>query len=381
MHARRALIVLAVAYVVAFASGGIQLPLTSTAMEHVGLSMSAIGVMWAARQVLGIFGPALWGVLADRRGDTKPYAVASLASGAVLLALLSVTTSAAPAIALFGFYGLLCGPSGSLLDGMTIQALGDDKARFGRWRMWGTIGFGLSALGSALLLDRGLIAPSPRVIFPVCALFTAAGAVSVGFVPRLPRPPLGRVRDVLPLLRRPDMSALFVTCTLLWCSHAAYSGFLTPLAAAQSLPEWSVGASLAVAIVVEVVMLREAGFFIARFGGRTVILASCALAVLRWALTALATSPAAFIALNALHGITFGLFFATLVAMVAARAPPQMRQAAQGVVGSSAFGLGGGVGSLLVGAVFQHVGAPAAWASMAVMAALAFVVALRIPRV
>ena len=355
------LIILAIAYLLAFSSGGIQLPLTSTAMEKVGMSMSAVGVMWAARSVLGIFGPALWGVLADRRGDARPFGAASLFCGAVLLILLSVTTSALPAIVLFGLYGLLCGPSGSLIDGMVITALGDRRAQFGRWRAWGTIGFGITAFLSTLLVDRRVIEPLPSHLFPICAVLTASGGVALLFVPSLARPTLARVRDVWPIIRRPDMLALFATSTILWCSHIGYSSFLTPLAAKNGLPAWSVGASFALAIVVEAVMLREAGWFITRFGPRNVVVGVAALTVLRWSLTALTTSPYLFIALNALHGVTFGLFFATLVSMVAAKAPAQMRQAAQGAIGSSSFGLGGALGSLLCGTLIEHTTAVTTW--------------------
>lgn len=376
----RPLPVLAFAYALGFASSGIQLPLTSTAMSHVGFSMSAVGLMWAVQSVQGIFGPALWGVLADRRGDARPFAILALASGALLLAALATTTSAGMAILIFGLYGLLCAPSGSLLDGMTLTALGSNKQDFGRWRAWGTVGFGVTAFGSAMLIDRGVIEPHPTVVFPVCAALNGAGAVALLFLPRLPRPALTRVRDILPVLRQPEMIALFITSTLLWCSHVGYSSFVTPLATAAGLPEWSVGGSLAAAIVVEAVMLRESPRFIARFGGRALILGVCVLTVLRWALTAMTSNPTLFIALNGLHGITFGLFFATLVHLVASGTPPQMRQAAQGAVGSSAFGLGGALGSLLAGNVLDGFGPEATWLTMSGVATVALFVAWRFVR-
>jgi PPP family 3-phenylpropionic acid transporter len=301
---RSALGALAFAYLFAFASGGMQLPLTSTAMSSVGLSMEIVGLMWAARSLLQIFGPALWGVLADRTGDARPFGFLSLASGALVLVALAFTTSPIAAVALFGAYGLLAGSSSSILDGMVLTALGSERDQFGRWRMWGTIGFGATALGSALLLDRGAIVAEPRTLFPLCAVFTGLGGAAVLLVPKLPRPKLAVIGDILPLLRRRDMLGLGATAAIAWASHAAYSSFLTPLAAAAGLPEWSVGASLAAAIVVEVFMLRATSFFGARFGTRRVLLACAGLAAVRWALLAVAATPLLFIACNALHGIT-----------------------------------------------------------------------------
>ena len=66
---------------------------------------------------------------------------------------------------------------------------------------------------------------------------------------------------------------------------------------------------------------------------------------------------------------------ATLVNLIAAWAPPEMRQAAQGAIGSSAFGLGGVLGSLLAGGVLDRFGPRATWLSLAGVAALALAVA------
>jgi PPP family 3-phenylpropionic acid transporter len=373
----RALLVLAAAYVLAFASGGIQLPLTATAMSHVGLSMGAVGWMWATRSVCAILGPIMWGVLSDRRGDARPFTIIALLSGSALLATLSMTRSAPAAIIIFGLYGLLCAPSGSLIDGMVLTALGDAKHRFGRWRVWGTLGYGVTAFGSAILIDRGFIEPLPSVLFPVCAALTGLGGLALLFVPKLPRPALGSLRDVWPVIVRPDMIALFATSTLLWCSHIGYSSFITPLATSRGLPQWCVGYSIAAAIVVEAIMLREAGRITTRFGSRRVLMAVVALAVVRWLLTAITIEPTLFVALNALHGVTFGLFFGTLVQIVAERTPTEMRQATQGMIGSGSFGLGGALGALLVGHVFEATDAQTTWLLMAAVACVALVVAWR----
>lgn len=375
MAAARALPILAVAYAMAFASTGLQLPLTSLAMQRVGFSMSAVGVMWAARSGFGILGPALWGTLADRRGDARPFAAASLLVGSGLLVVLSFVTHVPAAIVVFALYGLLSGPAGSLLDGLTITALGEHKERFGAWRVAGTLGFGVTAFGGAMLIDQRWLDPLPSTVFPVAAALTACAGLVLIALPRLPRPKLTDSRAVLRTLSSRPMVALFATTTLLWCSHVGYSAFLAPLALAAGLPEWAVGASLLVAIIVETVVLREAHWLLRRFSGRALVISVSALAMVRWILLAFTVSPWAFVALHALHGITFGLFFATLVNLIAAWAPPEMRQAAQGAIGSSAFGLGGVLGSPLAGGVLDRFGARSTWLCLAGVAALALAVA------
>ena len=166
----------------------------------------------------------------------------------------------------------------------------------------------------------------------------------------------------------------------IWIHNNIYRCFITPLATSRGLPEWSVGYSLAAAIVVEAIMLRESGRFTTRFGARRVLVGVVAITVVRWLLMAVCIDPTFFVVLSALHGITFGLFFGTFVQLVAERTPPEMRQAAQGTIGSGSFGLGGALGSLIVGYVFERSDAQTTWLAMAGVACLALVVAWRYVR-
>jgi MFS family permease len=84
---------------------------------------------------------------------------------------------------------------------------------------------------------------------------------------------------------------------------------------------------------------------------------------------------------HGLHGVSFGLFFITLVGLVAERAPPELRQASQGVISSVCFGLGGFLGSALSGAILERTqSAPLVWSAMALIAGLALVLALVLAR-
>jgi PPP family 3-phenylpropionic acid transporter len=156
----------------------------------------------------------------------------------------------------------------------------------------------------------------------------------------------------------------------------AYSSFVMPLAQRMGLPEWAVGTSIAAGLVVEVFAFRSAGVVLERLGTRRTLLGAATLTVIRWTLVAFTTHPALAIALHALHGITFGLMYATLVSLLARRIPDEMRQTAQGVLGASAFGIGGALGALLTGGMLDRVGPRAAWLSMAAVALVGLAVAL-----
>ena len=380
--ARRALRGLAAAYVVAFASGGIQLPLTALAMQKAGISASTIGWMWAARSLAGAIVPVFWGLLADRLGSARPLLIGSLGIGAALMLWLSTTPAPWVCVLIFGLYGVFTNPSGSLMDGMTLTALGHHKERFGRWRAFGTLGFGVSTLLVTFLLDREVLAPVPSQLFPLCALLTGSGAVVVAvFVPRLPRPALVDPRLVWSAFRQPALLGLIACGTVLWASHAAYASFLAPLTERAGLSPRIIGLSVAAAVVVEAVAMASSTTFLKLLGPRTIIVGAAVLACLRWLLASQTTSPTLFVAVHAVHGLTFGLFFIVMTGLIAERAPPELRQASQGLLSSLSFGLGGFAGGLLCGYALEHsAGFAATWLTMAGIAAVGVVVSVVMTR-
>jgi PPP family 3-phenylpropionic acid transporter len=158
---------------------------------------------------------------------------------------------------------------------------------------------------------------------------------------------------------------------LLWASHQAYSAYLVPLAAQRGAEPWAVGVAIGLAIVSEAVAMLVTSRLVARFGASRILVAASASSVLRWSLLAVTTGTASFLALHALHGLTFGIFFPTLVAAVAARVPEHARQGAQGLLASIAFGLGGGLGAMIAGDVLDRTSAPWVWATQALLALMA----------
>ncbi|MBM3963263.1 MAG: MFS transporter, partial [Planctomycetes bacterium] len=332
VRGRRALPALTVVYLLVFASSGIQLPLTAVAMQKVGLSPSAIGAMWGARSLTAAVAPFFWGLLADRLGTARPLLALSLTLGAGLTALLSTTTTPWVCVVIFGVYGATTGPAGSMLDGMTLTALGTSRAQFGRWRAFGTVGFGVSSLVVTLLLQEGVLQPLPRSLFPLCAALLALGAfvVAVG-VPTLPRPALSDPRLVGVAFRQPLLVGLVTLGMVLWCSHGAWAGFLAVVVERAGLPAVVTGAAVAFSVLTEAVIMSAAPRLSARFGVPAILVAAAALAFVRWAASALPLSATAFVLLHGLHGVTFGLFFVVVVGVVAERCPPELRQASQGL--------------------------------------------------
>ena len=378
---RRALVGLTVTYLLQFGSMGLQLPFTALAMEKAGAGPAVIGAMWGARSLTGAIVPVFWGLLADRMGGARPLVLMSLASGAAIFFALAHHPTPTAAIALFALYGVFANPANSLIDGLVLTALGKDTHRYGRYRAFGTVGFGVATVVVSVLLDQQMLEPTPAALFPIVGVLSALACVAVlVLVPDLPRPALTSLSAVRDAARQPIVLALIGAGSVLWASHAGYVSFLSPLAERAGLPATAVGMGVLAAVTVEAITMPMATSILRRVGPGPLMLACAVTAVVRWVLTAQATTTLGFALCNALHGVSFGLYYVVIVGVIAARVPPTLRQASQGLLSSLSLGTGGLVGGVVVGGLLEH-GAPPStvWFAMAGVALVA--TALMVPLV
>ena len=376
-----ALRALAAAYFFAFACIGVQMPLVAPALLAAGYSAAWIGGMWALRSLTGTLSPTLWGTLADRFGDARPYTIASLGIGGVLFAALGFTSGRISALFLFALYGLVAGASMTLLDGMTLTALGKEKHRYGNIRLYGALGFGVAALFTTSAVEFQWIPETSDVVFPIAGFFSVAGAIAVFRVPRLQRPKLAKWSQLKSALQQRELIGLGLLSLLHWSSHGAYSSLIAPLGEVCGLGRHSIGIAMGVAIVFEVWMMRSSGAALRRFGAKSLLVWISVLTCVRWLGLALSLNGTAFIAWQALHGVSFGLFYPSVVAILAVRVPEEARQSVQGLFGSLFFGVGGAIGTGVAGAVFEQSGALATWWAMVMFSLAALGVSLALTRI
>lgn len=119
------------------------------------LSFSAwdIGLLMSQMQLMRLFGPYLWGALADRVARRVP--IVRLA-GAVSLLGFSTFFFARGFEALLAAMALLAffwSASLPLVETITFDHLRDQPGRYSRIRLWGSVGFILAVMGTGALLD------------------------------------------------------------------------------------------------------------------------------------------------------------------------------------------------------------------------------------
>jgi PPP family 3-phenylpropionic acid transporter len=256
-----------------------------------------------------------------------------------------------PLVVLYAFFG---SPIGSVMDNSVVTQLGDRKADYGRVRLWGSVGWGVSAFVMGPVLERaGLGWAFTGYLAAMAILFLYSFVVPIVGAERSASFTAGaRV-----LARNGRFLGLMIMALVYGISIAMLLNYLflhmSAMGASETLMAWT----LVLATISEVPFLFLSGRIITRYGINRIIAVAFLLMAIRAFIYAFMPAPWWVLPVNLLlAGPTFALFWAGAVAEANRLAPSGLGATAQGALGSVMFGLGAAAGNFLGGAVFDRYG-------------------------
>jgi len=351
-----------------FASIGALIPFWGLYLKDRGFAPLAIGELMAVLMATKIIAPNLWGWIADHKGARLPIIrLATLVSPLVFAGVFFAEGfwGMVLVMALFSFFWNASLPQ---MEAVTFNHLGLHVHRYATIRLWGSVGFIIAVLA----LGAGVEHAGSGIV-PKSVLLLYAGIwLSSLVVPDPGQPVTDQAsRSLASLLRRPEIAAFLAACFLMQASHGAfyafYSIYLTEAGYSSSL----VGGLWAWGVVAEVVVFLRMHRLLERFGARRLMLASLALAVLRWLLTGgFADSLAVQVIAQTLHAATFGIFHAAAIHLVHHYFRGRTQGRGQALYSSLSFGAGVALGSLLSGYLWSSAGAEVTFSLSALVAGL-----------
>ena len=189
------------------------------------------------------------------------------------------------------------------------------------------------AVGRLLTLRGGrpadLLVPAVVV---VCVVGYALVARGVPATPRHGDRPAPR--EMLALLRDRRLWVLLGPAALHWAACAPYHVFFGVLVRDLGLPDDVTSAGMAIGVVAEILALLAFPRLERRFPLRALLAVAMLGSALRWALLSRATQPAVVAGLQAMHGLTFGLFWGSAMRALVGRGPdPAPRDGTGGLHG------------------------------------------------
>ncbi|MBF0177049.1 MAG: MFS transporter [Magnetococcales bacterium] len=348
-----------------FAGLGVWIPYWPLYLKGLHLDPAAIGLLLSLPLAMKVFGPPVWGALADggaRHGVIVGTSFAALFTfvwyffGRDFQFLLIVTT-------LYSFF--LAGPL-ALVEATTMEIVTRIGSDYGRIRLWGSLGFILFSFLLGPILDRWGNTP---LLWVVGGLLLANALLTL-LMPR-PEPQTRHAkprRQTRLLFATPGLPWFYLAALLMQFSHAAYYGFLSIHLEQNGFSRKAIGILWALGVVAEVVVLRWSGYWVERLGPSRILTGSILVAVIRWGLFATTLWWPLLILAQLCHGFTFGSYHVAAIRRTHEAAPPGARATAQAWYIAFAYGLGGGVGLAFSGHLYDHLGAKSLFAIMAIAA-------------
>jgi PPP family 3-phenylpropionic acid transporter len=337
-----------------FAAIGVYEPYLTPFWQHLGFSPAQLGLLNAIYPGVAAFAPFAWTAYSDitRRGQAI-FLFNTWLSAGIALALPNLNGLVPVALAFLAF-AIFRTPLIPLANSIAFRVLAGSPQRFAAIRLWGTIGYVLTAVGAGILVDRiGLWAGMHGM-----ALATVACGVVAWNGQSRERTRLSPVhfRDFLELLRDRRLALLLAAASLARLSFGPYTTFFTIHVEGLGLSRTFAGVAWALAAASELVVMLLWSRLCGLASARTWLTLAMGAHALRWLLSVPARDPAALLLIQTTHAFTFGVFYLVAVEQVDALAPEGLRAAAQGLFSSVTFGISGLLGNALSGFLYEPLG-------------------------
>ncbi len=348
-----------------FASLGVLIPYWSLYLQHLGFSALEIGQLVALLLATKIIAPNVWGWLADRSGRCMPVVrIATLLAMLIYAVVFWIDSFWGMALLMVGF-SFFWNASLPQLEATTMKHLGDRADRYGKIRLWGSVGFIVLVLGVGPLLDRY----GPAVILPVLmSCFAGIWLVSL-IIPEGPGTGPNAQGRLLGVFRRPEVVAFLFACFLMQASHAPFYTFFSIYLDGHHYSKTVIGALWAFGVICEIGIFLVMHRIFRRVSLPAVLAATFLVTALRWAMVALFPRYLTLMVIaQALHAVTFGAYHATAMQLIHRVFQGAHQHRGQALYSSMSFGVGGALGSFYSGYTWEHLGPVATFAIASALA-------------
>ncbi|MBP1931283.1 MFS transporter [Ammoniphilus resinae] len=318
-----------------------------------GLSPTEIGLVLTAGPFISIFAQPLWGYVSDRRQTVKKVLLLIM----VLALLASIGIFSADSFYPIWFFMLLfmffMTPIQPLSDSLIIAYAQKRGLNYGSIRLWGSVGFSLTALALGMALGNCGIGYL-GLIYAV--LLTLTIMTSLG---------LEDSSNRQAKISRRELSRLFGNTSLLWflfltlivsiparINESMFSIFMNSLGATKM----EIGAASLVSAMSEVPVFLCMSLIFRRFSELSMFVLAALLYTCRWLLFSIVDHPTTLIFLQMSQSLTFTLFFAASLRYVTRIVPQELQSTGTAVLTATFLGLAGIIGNSLGGYLIDQFG-------------------------
>jgi PPP family 3-phenylpropionic acid transporter len=334
------------------------------------LEPAQIGIVMACGAVISIIAQPFWGFVSDKRKTVKYVLILLICANFLTISgFFSMDTFLSIAM-FFTFFMFFNSAAGALTETLVISYAHENKIEYGKIRLWGEVGVGLSALLLGILIER-LGLGYMREMY--CILLAAALLIVMTQKDARSTPVPVNFKALGKLFMQPRLLWFLALVMMVSIPHRMNDILLALYLHELGAPESKLGLAWVVATFSTVPALLLVGRVLKRWNEMVIFVIAALAYSIRWAIYSLTDDPMVLIAAQGLHSVTFPLFLVAAIQHLAIIVPGELRASGQAAFAVTFGGLGGMLGSTGGGYAFEQFGAQA---SYGIGSGLAFIAAV-----
>ncbi len=356
---------LSLQYFFYFSVLGIFLPYFNLYCYHLDFSGFQIGILSAIRTISTVVFPIFWGIIADRLKIRRHIYIACSIISSLVWAFFLFTIDFRVMLVISILYGIFYSPIISFLEAITMEILGPGKKKYGKIRVWGSIGFIIFTMSIGRLIDI-------YTIGIIISLILAGSLLQAIFSFKIPATG-GKSKTIsfrISVLLKFRLIIFLICAFLMLFSHGTYYGFFSIHLENLGYGKTFIGGAWALASIAEILVMIKSDAIFKRVSFEKTLLFSFFVAAVRWLILSSGNSPLIILFSQILHAITYGAFHIASILYIDTLVPSQAKTFGQAVNNAVSYGLGITAGFVMSGYFFEEMGSSGLFVLSSIIAAL-----------
>lgn len=318
-----------------------------------GFSESQIGMIYSSGLFVSIFANIITGLASDRFQTIRKILMALLFGQLAMISLLFPLENFAMVCVVMAAFYFFQTPMNPLSDSLILLSSQYTGTPYALIRIFGSLGFACSAYGFGLLLKG--IGSEWTILVALCT-------VSISIILSLfIKDYRGSSRKIefagfFKLLAKRNVMLFFLLILLISTAHRMYESFLAVTMRQLGASDSLIGLALLISASSEIPIL----FLLGKYGHKLkelplLIFASIMYGLRLWLLSQI-DDPRWIVATQAMHSVSFGVYFSTALRYISQLIPDEFRASGQAVYTVIWTGLAGLISGVLGGLIYEQFG-------------------------
>jgi PPP family 3-phenylpropionic acid transporter len=340
-------------YMLSFAAVAFYMPNFVLFYQGLGFNGIQIGILAGIAPLITLLGAPLWTGLADKKRRHRLIMSLVLLATVLIATIFPRAQTFIPVVVLVGLFAIFSAPIPAFADSATMFMLAGRKELYGRVRLGGTIGFGLAAiLSSLLILSYGI----SWVFWGYAVMMFLAFIVSQRFVYGTREENESLKWDPRWVLTNRRWMLFLVMAFIGGVAFTTINNYMLPYMQELGASRMTMGLALTISTLGELPVLFFSNLLVKRFKAYGLFIFGLLMTGVRLLLFAVFNFTAGILFFQLLNGLTFPLMWVAGVTYADENAPTGMKSTAQGLFGAMILGIGAAVGGMCGGLMLESIG-------------------------